>query len=226
MNKKQLRNNQDEEEFEFLMNQPRTLGYTVKSRTLNNYSVHITNDIKDPEHYTRVFDMLLNCDEADSVTFFIASYGGRLDGLSVLLEGVRLTDATVTAVLLGDCHSAASILALNCHSVIVTDSATMLCHEVVYGAGGKGSDIYSQVTHTKRTSEQLLTTTYQGFLESSDLDALLNGKQIYLTAEEIRERLEQRDEYLEAKYLEEEQEALELAKQEELQPKPKRKKKE
>ena len=199
------------------------LGFTVKQQSFYNFNVHINTEIRAPAHYSRVFDMLVEANEGDSVNFFLSSPGGRLDGLNVLLEGIRLTDAHVTAIIIGEASSAASILALNCHDVVVTDSGEMLCHEVSYGAGGKGSDVYSHVLHTKRTSEKLLTQTYSGFMSEKELNSLLSGAQIFLTADEIRERLAQRDDYLEAKFLAEQEEAKAL--QEQDVPKPKRKKK-
>ena len=179
------------------------LGYSVKSMQINNFRVQLNEAVMDASYYSKVFEMMLDAGENDHITFFISSGGGRVDGLNVLLEGTRLTDAYTTAVLVGSAHSAASIFALNCDEVIVTDSADMLCHEVTYGIGGKGSDVYSHVLHTKRTSEKLLNETYSGFLDEKELASLFAGTQIYLTAEEIRERLVRKAEVMEQKFLQE-----------------------
>ena len=74
--------------------------------------------------------------ENDQINLFIASNGGDLDGLNVLW-GIRMTDAHVCAILIGPAHSAASILALNCHDIVVTNSASMLTHNIRTGFGGK-----------------------------------------------------------------------------------------
>ena len=199
------------------------LGYSVKSLQINNFRVQLNEAVMDASYYSRVFEMMLDAGENDQITFFISSGGGRIDGLNVLLEGVRLTDAFTTAVIVGSAHSAASIFALNCDEVIVTSSADMLCHEVTYGIGGKGSDVYSHVLHTKRTSESLLTDTYSGFLDEKELSSLFAGTQIYLTADEIRERLQRKVAYKEAKFKSEQTDP----KEPEPQPKkPSRKKKE
>lgn len=203
MNNKRNRDDEGMDDDEYLAGT--TLGYSVKSIQINNFRVQLNKGIMDASYYSRVFEMMLDAGENDQITFFISSGGGRVDGLNVLLEGTRLTDAYTTAVLVGSAHSAASIFALNCDEVIVTDSADMLCHEVTYGTGGKGSDVYSHVLHTKRTSDKLLTETYSGFLDDKQLAALFAGTQIYLTAEEIRECLARKGEYLEAKFQAEQQ---------------------
>lgn len=202
MNRKRIREDEDMDEDDFSAGSK--LGYSVKSMQINHFRVQLNEAIMDPSYYSRVFEMMIDANENDQITFFISSGGGRIDGINVLLEGTRLTEAHTTAVLIGSAHSAASIFALNCDEVIVTDSADMLCHEVTYGIGGKSSDIYSHVLHTKRTSENLLTETYSGFLDKDELSSLFAGTQIYLTAEEIRERLQRKGEYLEAKYKAEE----------------------
>ena len=203
MNRKRIREDEDMDEDDFSAGSK--LGYSVKSMQINHFRVQLNEAVMDASYYSRVFEMMLDAGENDQITFFISSGGGRIDGLNVLLEGIRLTNAYTTAVLVGSAHSAASIFALNCSEVIVTDSADMLCHEVTYGTGGKGSDVYSHVLHTKRTSEKLLTETYSGFLDTKELSSLFAGTQIYLTAEEIRERLQRKGEYLEAKYKAEEE---------------------
>ena len=218
MNNKRIRDDEDMDDDEYLAGT--TLGYSVKSLQINNFRVQLNKGIMDASYYSRIFEMMLDAGENDQITFFISSGGGRVDGLNVLLEGTRLTDAYTTAVLVGSAHSAASIFALNCDEVIVTDSADMLCHEVTYGTGGKGSDVYSHVLHTKRTSDKLLTETYSGFLDDKQLAALFAGTQIYLTAEEIRECLARKSAYMEAKF-QAEQQALEAPPE----PKPARKRK-
>lgn len=217
MNNKRIREDDMDDEDFLPVNK---LGYSVKSMQINNFRVQLNEAVMDAAYYSKVFEMMLDAGENDQITFFVSSGGGRVDGLNVLLEGTRLTDAYTTAVLVGSAHSAASIFALNCDEVIVTDSADMLCHEVTYGIGGKGSDVYSHVLHTKRTSDKLLAETYSGFLDEKQLSALFAGTQIYLTAEEIRECLARKISYMEAKF-QAEQQALEAPPE----PKPARKRK-
>ena len=199
------------------------LGFTVKQQSFYNFNVHINTEIRSPAHYAKVFDMLLNAGDGDCVNLFIASDGGDLDGLNILLEGIRLTEAETCAILVGPAHSAASILALNCGSVVVTDSASMLCHNMRTGYGGKMADLDAFTTHSKRIADKLMHETYKGFLSDESIQEVIHGKELWLTADQIRERLAQRDDYLEAKFLAEQEEAKALQEQDE--PKPKRKKK-
>lgn len=199
MTKKTLNRNESEDDFSMdLCSEP--LSYSVKSQKINNFSVHITSDIRDSYYYTRIFDMCLEAGEHDTIDFFIASNGGDLDGLTSMLEGIRLTEANVRAILIGPAHSAASILALNCHDVIVTDSATMLTHNIRTGFGGKIADLEAFTNFSRKISNKLIKDTYEGFLSPTELQEVLHGKELWLDAEEIRERLEARQTHLQVKY--------------------------
>lgn len=199
------------------------LGFSVESNSFYNFTVHINSDVREASYYSKVFDMMLRAGAGDGINFFIASNGGDLDGLNILLEGIRLTEAETCAILVGPAHSAASILALNCGSVVVTDSASMLCHNMRTGYGGKMADLDAFTTHSKRIADKLMHETYKGFLSDESIQEVIHGKELWLTADEIRERLAQRDEALEAKFLAEQEEMK--AQQEQDEPKPKRKKK-
>jgi len=188
--------NEDDNEDNIFLTGKSQLSFTVRTRKIHDFSVHINEEIKSPDYYSKVFDMLLDAGPNDMVTFFICSGGGRIDGLNVLLEGIRMTEAQTVAVILGEAHSAASVLALNCNEVIVTDSAESLVHSCRFGTYGKAADIAAQTNHTLKITEKLARDTYSGFLTDEELDLMLNGKEWYFDAEQIRERLELRASYL------------------------------
>ena len=199
------------------------LGFTVKQQSFYNFNVHINTEIRSPAYYSKIFDLLLEAGEGDTVSMFISSPGGRLDGLTTLLEGIRLTDAHVTAIITGDASSAASILALNCHDIVICDSAESLIHSCRLGYVGKIADLTAHTIHASKVTEKLMRETYKHFLSPEELQQMLDGKEFYFDADDLRTRLAQRDEALEVEFLVEQEEARALQEQDE--PKPKRKKK-
>lgn len=186
----------DEDDGEFLGGK-NVLGYFMKQKVATQYTVTIDEPFVSPSYYRGVVSMLMGASEDDTVIFLINSPGGQLNGLLALIEGVKMTDATTMAVLVGECASAASIFALHCDTIFVSDNATMLCHNISYGTGGKGSDILAHVTHVAKTSEKLLRSTYENFLTADEIDSMLNGTEIYLDSEEIKARLDKKQELLE-----------------------------
>lgn len=189
MNKNTLKRRGSEDLEDDLLSSGGNLGYFVKSQSANQYTVYLTEDFVEPSYYNNVFNMLLNATELDTATFFVCSGGGRADGLVMLLEALKVTDAHTQAVIIGDAHSAASIFSLHCDSVHVGDNASMLCHNVSYGAIGKGADVAAKVAHTTKTSEKLIRSAYQHFLTEEEIKDMLKGTEIWLDTDEIVTRL-------------------------------------
>jgi len=187
-------NDDDDGFYDEIIKDNSVLGFAVRTQRVNTYKVHINQEIKDASYYSKVFDMMLDATENDTINFFISSGGGDLDGLNVLLEGINLTEAYVRAVIVGSCHSAASLLALSCDDVVVLDSATMLCHGVRTGFGGKLADLDAYTEHSKKVSHKLLKTVYKNFLSDSEISDLISGKELWLTSDEVRTRLTKRNE--------------------------------
>ena len=189
---KLLRTDHDDDDDGDFVGSKTTLGYFMKQKVATQYTVTIDEAFTEPSYYRGVVSMLMGASEEDTVIFLINSPGVRLSGLLTLLEGINMTDATTLAVLVGECSSAASMFALHCDQVFVSENATMLCHNVSYGTNGKGSDVLAYVNHITKTSEKLLRSTYLNFLSEKEILELLNGQEIYLDSDEIKARLEQK----------------------------------
>jgi ATP-dependent protease ClpP protease subunit len=181
----------DEDEDESPMTE-RYLPFNNRLFNLRTVSFTIDEAVKEPSYYRLIVEELQELSEHDTVQVRFNSTGGRADGMVSLLEAFRMTDATVVGVIAGECHSAASILALHCDEIIVTPYSTMMCHNISYGTAGKDSDIINMVTHTSNWSKLLMQETYSGFLSPKELDELINGKELWFNAVEIGERLEKK----------------------------------
>lgn len=172
------------------------LAYCVKSTVTNEIIVPIDEVVQEASYYRAVSQAISQASGGDVVKFEINSTGGRFDGLVALLHSVVGTPATTVAEIVGECHSAASILALHCDEIFVGPYATMLCHSVRYGYVGKGADVEAYVNHTTKITEKLMRETYTGFLSEAEIIELLKGRELYLDSLEIIERLKVREELL------------------------------
>lgn len=190
------------------------LGFFANYQQIANYTVPIDGSFREPAFYRGVINMLMNASEQDTVAFMINSPGGSLSGLLSLLEAINMTNANTVALVVGAASSAASMFALHCNEVYVGENATFLCHNISYGTGGKGSDVLAHVQHTTSSASKLLRKTYKHFLSEIEINDMINGKEIYMESDEIVERLQQREELIQAE-LEKEQQVTDV--------KPKRK---
>jgi len=171
------------------------LPFCVNSTVSNEIIIPIDEVVQEASYYRNVAHAVSSATGDDVVKYRINSPGGRLDGLIALLHATVGTQATVVAEIVGECHSAASILALHCDEILVGPYASMLCHSVRYGYVGKGADVEAHVKHASKTTEKLMRETYTGFLSEEEIEDLLKGRELYLDASEIIERLKAREEF-------------------------------
>ena len=194
---------QDEDDVEGF---PNKLGYSYVQETRTHVTVHLNQPFMTPDYYDNVVDALRRASPDDVFEFILNSPGGRFDGMTSLLDAVESTDALVIANIAGECSSAASIFALKCHQVRVGPYAELLAHSARYGFAGKSADNVSHVLHTAKVTERIMREAYEGFLTEEEIEQVISGKELYLDADQILERLEKREKYFEAKMQQEESE--------------------
>jgi len=164
--------------------------------TSNRYDVFIDTDIGSPAAYRDLNFLLNTASEDDHFNLYINSPGGQLNTALMIIESLKVTEASTTAIIQGECHSAASMITMYCQEVHVLDSAHMLLHTATYGTVGNTSNVKAHTEFTTRQVEKLITDTYSGFLSPEEIEKVKLGVELWFDAEEIRERLEDRIEYL------------------------------
>ncbi len=164
--------------------------------TSNRYDVFIDTDIGPPAAYRDLNFLLNTASEDDHFNLYINSPGGQLNTALMIIESLKVTEASTTAIIQGECHSAASMITMYCQEVHVLDSAHMLLHTATYGTVGNTSNVKAHTEFTTRQVEKLITDTYSGFLSPEEIEKVKLGVELWFDAEEIRERLEDRIEYL------------------------------
>jgi ATP-dependent protease ClpP protease subunit len=172
----------------------------------NRFDVFIDTEITEPEDYRDLIYHLFNATEDDSFVFYINSVGGNLASALSIIEGLKHTSASTTAIVQGECHSAASMIMLYCQEVIVLESAHAMIHTASYGTVGNTGNVKAHTEFATKKIEKLLNETYEGFLSDSELTKIKLGVELWFDAEEIRERLDSRVKFMEAKLAKEQSE--------------------
>lgn len=158
----------------------------------NHYDVFLDEDITEPSGYRDLIALLFGASEDDTVNLMINSEGGIMDTALSIIEGLKNTQAHVTAVLTGACHSAASMIMLNCSEVVVLDSAYAMIHTASYGSIGSTNNVRTHTEFASKMINKLLEDTYMGFLSRDELEQVKVGMELWFDAEQIRARMKQR----------------------------------
>lgn len=119
-----------------------------------------------------------------------------MDTAQQLIEAIKYSAANVTAVIAGDCASAATMIALSCPHVLVLDSAEFMVHTASYYSGGVSPRIKSHVDFTHSQINKMIDEYYSGFLTKKEIEQVKTGTEFWFDASQIRERFQNRIKYL------------------------------
>lgn len=163
--------------------------------TSYEYVVNITDDFDAPHVYDQVIALMLSATEMDTITWNINSDGGYVKSLNMLVGFKSMCAAKQIHVLMGEASSAATSFFLSeADQYIVGDRASFMIHEYQVGSGGTMSNSKRRTDFSNAECEKWVKDSYENFLSESEIESVLTGVEIYLDANEIRDRLTKREE--------------------------------
>lgn len=158
--------------------------------TCSAYDIYLDEEIKDPTYYRKAFHVLRSAQPGDLVRIYISTYGGNLTSAIMFKNCIEGCQADVVAIIEGEAYSAGSLIALSCPNIEVKPYATMMCHSAAFSSGGHVGSIRDHVDFVGRHAEGIMEDVYKDFLYENELEDLRRGRDIWLNAEEIAERLD------------------------------------
>ena len=158
------------------------------------YEFYLSGKIEDPEKYTEWFHLIRNSGENDDIVIHINSRGGDASTAIQLMRVLKETRADVTACVEGDCMSAATFVFLSASSFDISEYSDFMFHNYSSVTAGKGGEMYDSVTHAKRWSDNLMKTIYKDFLSDEEIQQILDNKDIWMSGDEVMERLKKKNE--------------------------------
>ena len=161
-----------------------------RSRAAVDSDIYISGEIRGPEHYIEEFQTLREANEGDEIKIFLNTPGGRVDTAVQYLSGIRNTKATVTCVIEGLCQSAGTYIFLAADQWIVNQDSLMMIHNYSGGAYGKGKELLENAKANDKWISGMMDTVYKGFLTVEEIEKVNSNQDIWLTTEEINDRLE------------------------------------
>ena len=168
------------------------VSYTISQNQQgwSKFIVRMHNPIGAASEYANLFNLLDSAGEDDEIKLDLSSPGGSLDTCILLRRAIKDCAASVTCRIGPTCASAAGAIALACDGWEVDDMSTMMVHTGSFAPGyGKVHDIHAASAHTLEQIRRFVRSTYKNFLTDVEIDAVLDGKEMYIGPEELEERL-------------------------------------
>jgi len=168
---------------------------TIVGKPLSTiYEFYISGDIEEPDHYSEWFDIIRNVGPHDVVRIYINSFGGDLFTSIQFRNVLKQCPGTVMVDVEGACMSGATMIMLAADTIDAADNSMFMFHNYSGGVIGKGGEMYDNIIHERQWSEQLLRDVYKGFLEEEEIVQILDNRDIWMDATEVKERLTKRSE--------------------------------
>lgn len=156
------------------------------------HEFYLTGRIEEADEYISVFDMIRHASEEDVIKIYVNSPGGDLFTALQFGRAMGDSDATIIVSVEGQCCSAATIIALAADMVELSNHCVWMCHNYSSGMIGKGHELHSQAEFERDWSIKLMKDIYDGFLSESEIQRMLNGADLWMGADDVMRRLEQR----------------------------------
>jgi ATP-dependent protease ClpP protease subunit len=170
---------------------------------------YLTSEILDSSEYHDFVELAINLSSEDSITLLIDSPGGYLSGAQMIITGLNSSEAQSMAVVIDMAASAATIIALACDDIMMTEYSHFMIHAVAFGSGGKLHEVASHTEFTLRKSKELIASVYKDFLTPDEIQQVIDGKDMYFDDEETMLRWSYVIDYREAEIAKTQQEHLE-----------------
>jgi ATP-dependent protease ClpP protease subunit len=163
-----------------------------RKTTGSYYEFYLSGEITEPEDYIEWFNLIRSAGEYDTVKIYINSRGGDVDTAIQFMRVLSETSAHVICSIEGSCMSAATMIFLCAKEFEITPHSLFMMHNYSGGLFGKGAEIYDQAVFERKWSSEFLHFIYKDFLTVKEIEALLDNKDIWLTASEVTQRCKNR----------------------------------
>jgi ATP-dependent protease ClpP protease subunit len=156
------------------------------------FRVTIDEEFRDVCQFADLVDVLDSAQEGDVVQIRLSTVGGALHAIIPLINAMKNTEAFIHVHVESDTASAGTMIMALAHSLYVNEYATVMYHNVSFGAYGHGGNVEAHVNHTVSSSKKIIRDIYQSLLTPNEIARLEDGLELYMDANEVMDRFEAR----------------------------------
>lgn len=181
-----------------IFHQKKTFSVETITQSFNVIRIYLPDGIYELDEHLEQIEVIRGASADDVIEVHcISNKGGYVDTIIPLCNALATTPAHTICFVEGHCASAGTFPAMVCDSVEVGAYSSFMLH---CASGGTGFGTMVNSAESARFFEKqysgLLEDIYNGFVTPCEARMLHDGREIYLSAEEIQERLENRKKLL------------------------------
>lgn len=165
---------------------------------------YINEAIAEADDYVELIDALYQGQPNHTIYIHLNTPGGRLDVTMQIINAIRSSEATVVGIADGQVASAGSLILFSCPNIGVQPMSYVMLHDGSEGAFGKANENLKQAQFTSKLLSKIAHSVYEPFFTKEEIDTVLDGKDMWLSSEDVEERIKQVKEQFEGENIAEE----------------------
>lgn len=153
------------------------------------YSIYLSNAVAEPSAYDELCHRLRTVTEHDQVKLYLNTPGGAVISGLALIQAMRESKATITTILNPQAFSMGALIFLCGDVRVAPPNSLLMFHNYSGGLSGKGNEQAAELSAINAWFEEAMHDTCSPFLTKKELQAVLQGKDLWLRSAEINKRL-------------------------------------
>lgn len=153
------------------------------------YDIFIDEGIDSPAYYRSVISAINKANEGDSINLFINSGGGLVSTASAIIHAMDRCKGRITAHLVGDCCSAATMISLHADEWEISDNVTYMIHNISFGVCNSAEKVKDHHDFVQQSNRDTMHREYSGLLSDEEIEKVLAGKEYWFNKPELETRL-------------------------------------
>ena len=150
-------------------------------------TAYINEEVYEVDTYNELCYMLEHT-KARQVRLYMNNGGGNMETMVSIIASMGKCKAEIVGVLSGCVASAATMLALHCDKLEIADYTGWLTHYYSGGFGGKGNELKARHDFESVEIPKMFRQIHKGFLSTTEINRVIDGKDIWLNKEQVLER--------------------------------------
>ena len=176
------------------MNKAKSPSSPIKAEVVGvDYHYFISGGISRPESYIDLIDLLYSGKPSDTVYIHLNTPGGSLVTTVQILNAMAASHANVVTIADGEVASAGTLILLSGATITVQPYSWAMFHDGSEGVVGKINENFKQAKFSSQLMRKLYYDIYHPYFSHDEIDSILNGADVYMTAEELAALLKSKE---------------------------------
>jgi len=151
---------------------------------------YITGEIGPAHYYIEMIHIIRTAPSTDVIYIHLNTTGGQLDTGIQIINAMNESNAHIICSIEAQAFSLGSMIFLSADDYIVHENSMLMIHNFNGALSGKGNEQRLRLDAITTLFDSFVRPLYIPFIDEEEFENVIDGKDIWLQCEQIKERLE------------------------------------